>query len=47
MAKMKPRKEVNSNGTPTVSASGTDGQDQKYDPALVSLFAQSVSPIPI
>ena len=47
MAKLKPHKEGYSNGTQTVSASGTLGQDQKYDPALVSLFAQSVSRVPI
>ena len=47
MAKLKSRKEGDSNGTQTISASGTQGQDQEYDPALVSLFAHSVSQVPI
>ena len=46
MARPKPHKEGNLMETQTVSASGIQGQDQKYDPSLVSLFAQSVSRVP-
>lgn len=43
MARAKSSKEGNSGDTQGVSVSGTERQNQKFDPSLVSLFAQSVS----
>lgn len=43
MAKLNTRKEDRSSETPTTSMFGAEGQSRNYDPALASLFAQSVS----
>lgn len=45
MAKSKLRKVESSNGTQKFRVPGAEGQNQTYDPALVSLFAQSVSEV--
>ncbi len=43
MAKSRSRKQGKLSQTERENFSGTGTQDQNYDPALVSLFAQSVS----
>ena len=45
MAKSKPIEMTESSKTKDPGVSGADGQIEKYDPALVSLFARSVSKV--
>ena len=45
MAKSKSNKIIESRKTKDLDVSGAHGENEKYDPALVSLFARSVSKV--
>ena len=45
MAKSKSIAITDSRKTKNLGVSGADGENEKYDPALVSLFARSVSKV--
>ena len=45
MTKSKPRQKRGSSEKQTIGTSGAEEQNQNHDPALISLFAESVSKV--